>query len=297
MAAAGVEVIPPAHPGFPSQLATDPACPAMLFVRGDLGVLDARRVGVIGTRNATQGGRSTANRFGFELAEAGVVVVSGLARGVDAAAHRGALESGEAPPVGVVGNGLDLAYPKQNADVWEAVARAGVLVSEWPLGTQPDAFRFPLRNRILAALVEVLVVVESRERGGSMITVREAIHRGIDVMAVPGSVHSRASVGTNALLADGASTAIDTADILMALGLDHRRAGRGRVDCRPALRGIEKTVVDACRADPRTVDGITLLTGQSVGETAMLVARLESAGWLAETGGWFEVIDPWSTDR
>lgn len=294
MVAADVMAITPLHPAFPSQLATDPACPAILFVRGDLGVLDARRVGIIGTRNATQGGRATAARFGCELAEAGVVVVSGLARGIDAAAHRGALDAAGAPPVGIVGNGLDMPYPKQNSELWHAVAERGVLLSEWPLGTTPDAFRFPLRNRILAALVEVLVVVESRERGGSLITVREAADRGVEVMAVPGSVHSRASVGTNKLLFDGALTATETSDVLMALGLDHRRAGRARFDTRPALQGDEASVVAACRVEPRTIDGIMLLTGCAVGEAAMLLARLEGAGWLSETGGWFEALDEWA---
>ncbi len=292
--AAGVDVLTPAHPSYPAQLAADPAAPAVLFARGDLDVLDARRVGIIGTRNATQAGRSTAARLGCALSDEGVVVVSGLARGIDAAAHGGALASASARPVGVVGNGLDLPYPKQNAELWEQVAARGVLLSEWPVGTRPDAFRFPLRNRILAALVEVLVVVESRARGGSLITVREALHRSVEVMAVPGSVHSRASEGTNSLLSDGALTVTDAADVMLALGLDHRRAGRSRFDPRTPLSGSEAAVVAACRDDPRTIDGIMLLTGASLGEAAMLLARLEHAGWLIETGGWFEAVDEWA---
>jgi DNA processing protein len=295
MVAAGVRALSPDHPVFPPQLAADPACPAVLFARGDLDVLDARRVGIIGTRNATQAGRSTAARFGGELSEAGVVVLSGLARGIDAAAHRGALSCQTARPVGVVGNGLDLPYPKQNADLWHGVGERGLLLSEWPVGTRPDPFRFPLRNRILAALTEVLVVVESRERGGSLITAREATNRSVEVMAVPGSVHSAASIGTNKLLADGALTANDTADVLMALGLDHRRAGRARFDARWPLAGIDVVVYESCRSEPRTLDGIMLLTGASIGEAAMQLARLEQGGWLAETGGWFEAVDEWGT--
>ncbi len=293
MLAAGVRAITPDHPAFPSQLAADPACPAVLFTRGDLDTLDARRVGIIGTRNATQAGRSTAARFGAELAEAGVVVLSGLARGIDAAAHRGALSWLASRPVGVVGNGLDQPYPKQNTDLWHAVGERGLLLSEWPVGTRPDPFRFPLRNRILAALTEVLVVVESRDRGGSLITAREASNRSVEVMAVPGSVHSAASVGTNKLLADGALTANETADVLMALGLDHRRAGRSRFDARRPLVGSDVAVFDSCRREPQTLDGIMLLTGATIGEAAMQLARLEQAGWLAETGGWFEAIDEW----
>ncbi len=292
--AAGIDVLTPGHPSVPPQLSADPACPAVLFVRGDLGVLDARRVGIVGTRNATQAGRATAARFGCELAEAGVVVLSGLARGIDAAAHRGALSCAAATPVAVVGNGPDRPYPKQNSDLWEQIAARGALISEWPVGTPPDPFRFPLRNRILAALVEVLVVVESRARGGSLITVREAVDRSVEVMAVPGSVHSRASEGTNKLLADGAITATETADVLMALGLDHRRAGRARFDARPALSGVDAVVYAACRETPRTIDAIMLVTATVVGEAAMLLARLERAGWLVETGGWFEAVDEWA---
>lgn len=290
----GVSVVTPADDAFPSQLLGDPACPAVLFVRGELSVLDARRVGIVGTRNATRRGCQTAARFGNELAAEGVVVVSGLARGVDGAAHRGALSVPGARPVGVVGNGLDRPYPKLHTTLWNEVADRGALISEWPPGTLPDAFRFPLRNRILAALVEVLVVVESRGRGGSLITAKEAGDRSVALMAVPGSVHSKASEGTNRLLADGAAPAIETADVLMALGLDHRRAGRSRFDPRPAPRGVAAEVVAACRAEARTLDAILLLTGLALGEAAMEVARLEHDGWLREVGGWFEAVDEWA---
>ena len=156
-------------PDYPAVLSTIPIPPAVLFVRGRLDVLDARRVAIVGTRNATAAGRATAFELGEALAAHGVAVVSGLARGIDGAAHRGVRSAG-GRAVAVVGNGLDRPYPKQNADLWEWVADNGLLVSEWPPGTQPDAWRFPLRNRIIAALSEVLVVVESRESGGSLIT-------------------------------------------------------------------------------------------------------------------------------
>ncbi|NND74024.1 MAG: DNA-protecting protein DprA [Ilumatobacter sp.] len=291
---AGVSVVVPADPHFPAQLLGDPACPAVLFVQGDIRVLDARRVGIVGTRNATRHGRATAARFGAELAAEGVVVVSGLARGVDGAAHRGALSVEGSRPVGIVGNGLDRPYPREHATLWADVARRGALISEWPPGIPPDPFRFPLRNRILAALVEVLVVVESRERGGSLITAVEAGRRDVDLMAVPGSVHSPASAGTNRLLRDGAAPANETADVLVALGLDHRRAGRARFDPRPAPRGVAAQIVEACRTRPRTLDGVVELTGLPLDEAAMAVARLERDGWLADAGGWFEAIDQWA---
>ena len=292
--AGGVAVVVPGDPRYPPQLLDDPRRPAVLFVRGDLGVLDGRRVGIVGTRNATQRGRETAARFGYELAEADVIVVSGLARGIDGAAHRGALAVEGARPVAVVGNGPDRPYPKQHAQLWEAVAARGALISEWPPGTQPDAFRFPLRNRILAALVEVLVVVESRERGGSLITAREAAERGVEVFAVPGSVHSRAAIGTNRLLCDGAAPVTETADVLMALGLDLRRAGRRRFDPRRRPSGADAEAVTACRRGPMTLEQIAAELDAPLADAAMAIARLEHAGWLRETAGWFEAVDEWA---
>lgn len=290
----GVAVVVPGDEDFPAQLLDDPRCPAVLFVRGDLSVLDARRVGIVGTRNATQRGRETAAEFGYELSSAGVVVVSGLARGIDGAAHRGALAAEGSQPVAIVGNGPDHPYPKQNAQLWEQVAERGALISEWPPGTRPDAFRFPLRNRILAALVEVLVVVESRERGGSLITAREAAERGVDVFAVPGSLHSRACVGTNKLLRDGAAPATDVTDLMVALGLDQRRAGRSRFDSRQRPRGQEIEILASCRAEPRTIEALVLLHDMTMSDIAIGVARLEQSGWLRETGGWFEAVDEWA---
>src|SRR6185312_13567930 len=137
------------------------------------------------------------------------------------------------PPIAVVGNGPDRPYPRVNAALWGAVCGRGLLLTEWPPGTTPEAFRFPLRNRILAALSEVLVVVESRERGGSLITAQAAMERSIDVMAVPGSVRNRAAAGTNHLLRDGAAPVTEVDDVLVALGLDTRRAALSTFDPRP----------------------------------------------------------------
>ena len=290
----GVAVVVPGDVEYPPQLLDDPRRPAALFVRGDLGVLDGRRVGIVGTRNATQRGRETAARFGYELADAGVVVVSGLARGIDGSAHRGALAVAGSTPVAVVGNGPDVPYPKQHRELWNAVAERGALISEWPPGTSPDAFRFPLRNRILAGVVEVLVVVESRERGGSLITAREAAERGVEVVAVPGPVQSRASIGTNRLLFDGAAPVTEVADVLMALGLDGRRAGRSRFDSRRRPVATDLQLIEACRHRARSLEELAEDSGGTLSEVALAVARLEHDGWLRETAGWFEAIDDWA---
>lgn len=289
-AEAGIGAVTAGDADYPALLCTDPQPPAVLFYRGTWSALDARRVGVVGTRNATGPGHQFATRLGRELADAGVGVVSGLAKGIDAAAHRGALAADHGAAVGVVANGLDSPYPRQNAQLWEVVAARGLLVSEWPPGTEPEKFRFPLRNRIIAALSEIVVVVESRERGGSLTTVREALERGVDVMAVPGSVHSRASAGTNQLLRDGAAPVTDPSDVLLALGLDHHRRPGPAYDPRPLPRGVEAVVLDRCRADPCTLEHVVSELGLSVTDAAMTLARLERSGWVRESGGWFEQV-------
>jgi DNA processing protein len=291
--AVGVAAVTERDPAFPATLRDDPQPPAVLFVRGDLGVLDARRVGIVGTRNATQAGRDTAFELGRGLAEAGVAVVSGLAKGIDGASHRGTLAVSPGRPVAVVGNGPDRPYPRVHAALWADVCARGLLLSEWPPGTPPEPFRFPMRNRILAALSEVLVVVESRERGGSLITVQAAIERSVDVMAVPGSVRNRASAGTNQLLRDGAAPVTAVDDVLLALGLDTRRAGNAGYDPRPLPRGMEADVLAACRRDACTLDEIVVGLDLPIAEAAMALARLERAGWVREAGGWFEPVGSW----
>ncbi len=291
---AGIDVVTARDDRFPAVLRHDLQPPAALFVRGDLSVLDARRVGVVGTRNATGPGREAARDLGRRLAEEAVVVVSGLAKGIDAAVHRGVLDDDGGRPVAVVGNGPDSPYPRINASLWSAVVRRGLLLSEWPPGTPPEPFRFPLRNRIIAALSEVLVVVESRERGGSLITAQAALERSVEVMAVPGSVRNRAAAGTNQLLRDGAAPVTDVDDVLVALGLDTRRAGPASYDPRPLPRGVEAEVLAACRADPRTLEEIVVGLELPIADAAMALARLERSGWVHDAGGWFEPVVSWS---
>lgn len=288
---AGVDVVALGDERYPGSLAADPEAPIALFVRGDLRAVGDRRVGVVGTRHATAAGRATAAELGEALAAASVSVVSGLARGIDAAAHHGVRDgAGPGRPVAVVGSGPDVHYPKANADLWEWVASEGVLLSEWPPGVRPDAWRFPQRNRIIAALSEVVVVVESRERGGSLITARAAVDRGIDVMAVPGSPRSRASAGTNQLLVDGAAPVTSADDVLAALGLDHRRQGSQGFDHRPRPDEMQRAILAACAAEPANLDMIVAATGLAVTEAALGAARLERAGWLVEVAGWFEPV-------
>lgn len=285
-AAQRVEVVTHIDPTYPALLAGDPFPPAVIFVRGRLDVLAARRVAIVGTRNATAAGRATAFELGEALAHNRVAVVSGLARGIDGAAHRG-VRSGGGHAIGVVGNGLDSPYPKQNSDIWQWVGDHGLLISEWPPGSPPNDFHFPLRNRIIAALGEVLVVVESRERGGSLITAKAASDRGITVMAVPGSTRTPACEGTNKLLVEFAPPVTCVDDVLVALGLDHSR------DLGPAALvgpadSTSRGVLSLCADRPHTLDMIGLALGVSVSEAAVAATRLEQLGLVIDTGGWFE---------
>lgn len=277
---------------YPSVLAADPEAPAVLFVRGSLDVLRCRRVAIVGTRAATASGRRFARELGRDLAQNGVAVVSGLARGIDVAAHRGALDvhedGGRVGPVGVVASGLDRPYPREHVDVWNDVARRGVLLCESPPGTPADAFRFPLRNRIIAALSEILVVVESRAGGGSMLTVDHALHRGVPVMAVPGSPGHVTSEGTNALLAEGCAPVRNADDVLEALGLDHSRLLPREMRPRPDPH--DRVVLEALAVAPLSLGEVVAHVDRPLHDVAVSLGRLSAHGWVVEHAGWWESV-------
>ena len=278
--AAGVAVLVRGLTAWPDELAAvDPPAP-VLFALGDLHALDARRVGLVGTRRATALGRDIARLFGTELAAAGVAVVSGLAWGVDAAAHRGALGAGGAAPVAVVGCGLDVPYPKANAELWQAVAGVGLVLGEHPLGVRPHPHHFPLRNRILAALSELIVVVESHARGGALITADVALALGRGVGAVPGSLRNPAAAGANALLRDGAIPIIDGRDILVALGLVSGRAEPGEP---VGLEPFEQLVLDEM-GDGGTVDQLVARTNGRLDQVVAARDELDERGLVAPDG-------------
>lgn len=283
-------------PGYPSRLREDPAAPVLLFASGPLGdLLSPHRptVAVVGTRNATRVGREFATQIGRELSEAGVTVVSGLALGIDGAAHRGALQASgsDTPVVGVVASGLDITYPRRHSDLHQQVAHRGLLLSETPLGCRPTTWRFPARNRIIAALSDVVVVVESRAKGGSMLTADEAGGRGIEVMAVPGHPTSPASAGTNNLIASGSVLLSDTRDVLDVLGLaTPGPAGHGRpravVDVQLDVR--QRSVIDAIGDQPASLEEIVVRTHLTVEESARALTELEVQGLVSSSSGWYE---------
>lgn len=287
---AGVRVCRQGRAGYPPRLAEDPEAPPILFWSGDLQALGHPSVGLVGTRSCTHYGEEVAAELGLGLAQAGVSVVSGLALGIDGAAHRGALAARGFPPIGIVASGLDTVYPPRHARLWQQVALSGALISEAPLGAVPEAWRFPWRNRLIAALSDVVVVVESHRSGGALLTVQAAIRRGVPVLAVPGSIRSPASAGTNALIADGCSPVRDVDDVLVALSLS---GGLIRHQPVPAPRssaptgGAEAAVWAAIGAEPTPTETIMRRTGLSLAGVALALDHLEEEGWVRGSQGFW----------
>jgi DNA processing protein len=282
-------------PGYPARLATEPRAPYALFRSGSSVDLDGRTAAVVGTRRCTPAGRAIASEFGRALADAGVRVVSGLALGVDGAAHQGALDAGGGPPIGVVAGGFDRPYPVRHRQLWQRVAATGTLVSEWPLGARSEGWRFPARNRLIVALSEVVVVVESGERGGSMVTAQLAAERGVPVLAVPGSIRNPASAGTNRLLRDGAAPACGVDDVLAALSLAPDAGAE--TDRRPPPSTAGAGALAAMGWDPVTTDVLVSRTGLPPADVAVLLAHLELDGWIAGGSGHWHRIGPAEGDR
>jgi DNA processing protein len=286
---AGVGVAVCGSPAMPTALADDMEPPAVVFTLGDPGAVRGPMVAIVGTRSATRYGLDVAAELGAQLAEAGVVVVSGLAQGIDASAHRGVLGANGAPPVAVVGSGVDVIYPRANAALWRAVGERGLVLSESPLGARPERWRFPARNRMIAALADAVVVVESHPTGGSLLTVNEAQRRAVPVLAVPGPIRSSASAGANRLLADGATPVCDVGDVLVCLDLSPA-SRRAAVDRRAEPPSEAWQVLDAMAWQPASTEMLALRAGLPLPELATTLSQLQADGWIAVRDGWYERI-------
>ena len=289
-AAAGIAAALPGDPAYPERLRDDPDPPPLVFWRGDPSATAARRpaVAIVGTRRCTAYGVDVARELGRGLAGAGVTVVSGLALGIDGAAHEGALVGGAAP-VAVVGSGLDVVYPPRHRTLWRRVADQGLVLSEAPPGAAPETWRFPRRNRIIAALADVVVVVESHASGGSLSTVRAAAERGRALMAVPGSVRSPSSAGTNRLLADGVAPVTDVQDILVALSLEGAVAAGAAPDAADAA-DPDDPLLAAIDWTPTATEDVLRRTGLTIAEAATRLTRLEVEGRVRRRGQWWERV-------
>jgi len=219
--ALGIRVVPLTHPAYPRPLAELADSPLVLLVRGQVSALSSPAIAIVGARAATHAARATARRLARELAGVGLTIVSGLARGIDAEAHRGALEAG-GRTLGVLACGLEQIYPPEHRKLAEEMIEAGAVISEMPLGAPPRREYFPLRNRIISGLCVATIVVEARRRSGSLITVRHALQQGREVFVVPGSIDGPFAEGTNQLLRDGARPIRSGRDVIEDLGLSGR---------------------------------------------------------------------------
>jgi DNA processing protein len=275
----GFRFLARSEPGFPPLLRAIHDPPPGLFLRGEAEpeLLARPAVAIVGARACSPYGRQVARRLGRELAAAGLVVVSGLARGVDAEAHRGALEGG--PTVAVLGCGIDRDYPAANRELARQVAAAGLVVSEYAPGVEPAPWRFPARNRIVAGLCAASVVVEARERSGALITADFALEEGREVFAVPGEITSALSAGSNALLRLGATPLTRTEDVLESFGIVPVEQAP------PVLEPTAVAVLEHVRERAVGADELTRATGLSAGELAAALTELELAGIVTEEEG------------
>jgi DNA processing protein len=300
--AKGIHVLWPGAQGYPAQLNEHVSPPpGVLFVAGDLATLSHQpSVAIIGSRQCTSDGAATAFEMAQDLAHSGVCVVSGLASGIDGAAHAGAVSAmlgvsgataAKGMTVGVAASGVDVVYPARNAQLWRQVTTLGAVVSETPPGTPAQSWRFPTRNRIIAGLVNMVVVVECHIKSGSWHTVDAALSSNVHVAAVPGPVRSSTSRGNNEMLARGAAFVRHANDVLEYLGA----AVPGSADASggaswPALEGIgplEREALAALSHRPLCVDDVVERSGLPVGAVVVALDHLVKRGLAIEQQGWW----------
>jgi len=268
-------------PHYPHALLESPDPPLLLYAQGRIELLQADAIGIVGSRNPTPQGTDNALAFARHLSDAGLTIVSGLALGIDAAAHTGGLE-GAASTIAVVGTGLDIVYPRRNLGLAHRIAATGLIVSEYSLGTPSMAPNFPRRNRIIAGLARGTLVVEAALQSGSLITARLANEAGRDVFAIPGSIHSPQSRGCHALIKQGAKLVETAQDILEELRLPGAATG---VAASPDAAQADDPLLAALGFDPVTLDALAARTGLGAAELSTRLLGLELDGLIARLPG------------
>lgn len=278
-----VKVLTWESPNYPARLLEVPDSPPVLYVRGELLPADDWAVAIVGTRTPTAYGKAVVSELAQTLAHAGVTVVSGLARGIDTLAHSACLNAG-GRSLAVLGSGLDQIYPPENRLLADNMLNSGALLSDYAVGTRPDSKNFPARNRIISGLTLATVIVEAGESSGALITARYAAEQGRDVLAVPGSIYSRQSIGTNRLIRDGAKPVLSANDILEELNLrlvvEHSVARQEL----PANRE-ETAVLQHLTQEPLHIDEISLLASLPIEQVSSTLAMLELKGRVRQVGG------------
>ena len=276
--ALGARIVARNEPGYPSELDRLELPPPALYVRGDWPT--APGVAIVGPRNADPWALDAAEWFAQDLASRGLVVISGFARGIDAAAHRGALAAASGRTLAVLGCGLDVPYPRSHYGLAEEIARRGAVVTEFPLGREPAQWHFPVRNRLIAALATATVVVQASKRSGALITARHALELGREVLALPGRIGDRRSAGSNLLLRDGAHVALDPEDVVLALPLGARPE-----PVRSAAATNREPLLELLARTPLAVDEIALRLAVPVERVLARLAELELLGQVRRLPG------------
>lgn len=283
----GNQVLTLGDPAYPPTLLTMPDPPTLLYIKGKLELLHARSIAVVGSRSATPQGVEDAGRFARALSDAGLAVVSGLALGIDAAAHRGAL-AGPGSTVAVIGTGADMVYPSANHQLAHQIAAAGVIVSEWPLGTPARSAHFPQRNRLIAGLSSGVLIVEAAMRSGSLITARLANEMGRDVFAIPGSIHAPLSRGCHRMIKQGAKLVETPEDVLEELGVEIPAVApplRAPSGIQTSLAPEAQHLLDALGHSPATLEILATRTEMGEARLQATLLQLELAGHLSVLPG------------
>ena len=281
--AANVRVIIWLDNDYPRRLKEIDQSPPVLFIRGTINVEDDWAVAVVGTRRVTPYGRQVADEIGRFLAQNGVTVVSGLARGVDAIAHQAALQAG-GRTYAVLGSGVDVIYPPEHRKLAAEIIRQGALISDYPVGTQPDGINFPPRNRIISGLSLATVVVEAGEKSGALITAEFAVDQGRDVFAVPGSILAAQSQGTNRLIEQGARPLLKMSEILETLKLEQIPEKQQTRKLNP-MSMEEQRLLEQLSSEPVHIDQLCELTGLPITNVSATLTMMELKGFVTQVGG------------
>jgi DNA processing protein len=270
---------------YPDLLKQLPDPPPLLFVRGNVELLSQPQIAIVGSRNPSSQGKATAFEFAKSLSQCGFVITSGLALGIDAASHQGALNVGGGT-IAVVGTGLDRVYPAKHKDLATEIIATGAMVSEFPLGTQAKANHFPRRNRIISGLSQGLLVVEAAKQSGSLITARMALEQNREVFAIPGSIHNPLARGCNALIREGAKLVETTQDILEEFHqYNQQHENLINNSMQSTLDLAQQTLLNRVLFSPTAIDDLVQECGQSVETISAMLLILELQGYLEATAG------------
>ena len=279
-----ISIVTLGDPSYPNNLRQIYDPPPLLYVRGDMEPGDDLAVSIVGSRLTSNYGRITTERIAADLARHGATIVSGMARGIDSAAHRGALSAG-GRTIAVLGCGVDIVYPPENRRLFEEIIAHGAVVSEFPLSTPPDGVNFPRRNRVISGLSLGVVVVQANARSGSLITARLALEQNRDVFAVPGNVGMAGSRGTNRLIKQGAKLIESAEDILEEILPRFQHQVPESKDRKPSLEEKEERVYQLLENDPVHIDSIIALTGMSASHVSAILLQLELKGLVQQLSG------------